>query len=147
MNFYVYSRQKAKKESYRLKTPTLIISVTDPSAGLNNFARNRSIFAICHVQFDDVTPESVGADDVLMTERDAEKIRDYVRAYKSKVENIIVHCEAGISRSAGIMAAIEEHLTSAPSPIFTSEDYSPNLHCYALTLEALTKKTAIEEDL
>lgn len=140
MNFNVYSRQRAKKESYRLKEPTLIISVTDPLAPINNFAKNRSIVSICRVQFDDVTPESASDGDVLMSESDAEKIRDYVRAYKNRVENIIVHCEAGVSRSAGIMAAIEEHLTCAVSPILTSEDYSPNLHCYALTLEALTKE-------
>ena len=138
MNFYVYSRQKAKKESYKIKEPTLIISVTDPSASLNNFSHdNRNIIAICRLQFDDVTPETKGDGEVLMTAADAKKIKDYVLAYKSRVENIIVHCEFGISRSAGIAAAICEYLTGDPSKILESREYCPNRYCYRLTLDTL----------
>lgn len=137
MEFYVYSRQKAKSESYRLKVPTLIISITDPLSTLNTFAQNRNIVSICRVQFDDVTRENAGPDDILMRVQDAQKIRDYVRAYADKVECIIVHCEAGISRSAGVMAAIQKYLLGDDSEIFNSNLYLPNEHCYRLMTSAL----------
>ena len=137
MEFYVYSRQKAKSESYRLKVPTLIISITDPLSTLNTFAQNRNIVSICRVQFDDVTRENAGPDDILMRVQDAQKIRDYVRAYADKVECIIVHCEAGISRSAGVMAAIQKYLLGDDSEIFNSNLYLPNEHCYRMMTSAL----------
>ena len=136
MEFYVYSRQKAKSESYRLKVPTLIISITDPLGSLNTFAQNQNIVSICRVQFDDVTRENAAPDDILMNVQDAQKIRDYVRAYMDKVECIIVHCEAGISRSAGVMAAIQKYLLGDDSAIFNSNLYLPNEHCYRMMTSA-----------
>ena len=136
MRFYVYSRQKAKRESYRLNEPTLIISITDPILGPNTFARNSNIIGLCRFQFDDVDEDTCSAGDVLMTSEDAAKIKDYVLAYKDKVECIIVHCEVGISRSAGVMAAIQKYLIGDDSAIFNNDTFSPNKHCYKLMLDA-----------
>jgi len=136
MNFYVYSRQKAKRTSYKICEPTFIISITDPLLNLNTFASNRHIVGICRVQFDDVTEETVRPGNVLMTVQDAIKIKDYVMTYKDRVGCIIVHCEVGISRSAGVMAAIQKHLIGDDSAIFNDKSLSPNKYCYQLMLNA-----------
>lgn len=136
MKFYVYSRQKAKRESYRLSEPTLIISITDPILGPNTFARNSNIIGLCRLQFDDVDEDTCSSGDILMTSEDAAKIKDYVLAYKDKVECIIVHCEVGVSRSAGVMAAIQKYLIGDDSAIFNNDTFSPNKHCYKLMLDA-----------
>ena len=136
MNFYVLSRQKAMNESYRLNEPTLIISITDPALDLNSFADNKNIVAICRVQFDDVTKDNARPCDVLMSTRDADKIKEYVISYMDKVETVIVHCEGGISRSAGVMAAIQRYITGDDSAIMNSSRYLPNDHCYRLMLSA-----------
>ena len=136
MKFYVYSRQKAKRTSYKIKEPTLIISITDPLLNINTFAPNSNIVSICRVQFDDVNQENVRPGEVLMTPQDAAKIKEYVMAYKDKVESIIVHCEVGISRSAGIMAAIQKYMIGDDSAIFNNGTFSPNMHCYNLMLSA-----------
>ena len=136
MNFYVLSRQKAMNESYRLNEPTLIISITDPALDLNSFADNKNIVAICRVQFDDVTKDNARPCDVLMSTRDADKIKEYVISYMDKVETVIVHCEGGISRSAGVMAAIQRYITGDDSAIMNSSRYLPNDHCYRLMLKA-----------
>ena len=140
MNFYVYSRQKAKRESYRINAPTLIISITDPGLNPNTFARNSNIVGLCRLQFDDVTEENARPEDVMMTPRDAEKIKDYVLRYKDRVESIIVHCEVGVSRSAGIMAAIQKYMIGDDSAIFNNDAFSPNMHCYNLMLSALNEQ-------
>ena len=136
MKFLVYSRQKAKRESYRINEPTLIISITDPILGPNTFARNSNIVSICRVQFDDVTEENARPEDVLMTSSDASKIKDYVLKNKDRVNSIIVHCEVGVSRSAGVMAAIQKYLIGDDSAIFNDDAFSPNMYCYRMMLDA-----------
>ena len=76
MDFFVYSRAKAKRESYRIKKPTLIISITDPGLNPNAFARNSNIVGLCRLQFDDVDEDTCSEGDILMTSEDAAKIRD-----------------------------------------------------------------------
>ncbi len=134
MNFYVYSRQAAKRASYKINEPTLIISITDSLLTPNSFARNSNIVSVCRVQFDDVTEENIRPGEVLMTEKDALKIKNYVLKYKDKVNSIIVHCEVGVSRSAGVMAAIQKYLTGDDSSIFSNGMFAPNRHCYELML-------------
>ena len=136
MKFFVYSRQRAKRESYRISEPTLIISITDPSLAPNTFARNSNIIGLCRLQFDDVTEENARPEDVLMSDSDALKIKDFVLRYKDRAECIIVHCEVGVSRSAGVMAAIQKYLTGDDSAIFGNDAFSPNMYCYRKMLDA-----------
>ena len=58
------------------------------------------------------------------------------KGYKDKVECIIVHCEVGVSRSAGVMAAIQKYLTGDDSAIFNNGAFSPNMYCYRMMLDA-----------
>ena len=136
MKFFVYSRQRAKRESYRISEPTLIISITDPSLIPTSFARNSNIIGLCRLQFDDVTEENARPEDVLMSDSDALKIKDYVLRYKDRADCIIVHCEVGVSRSAGVMAAIQKYLIGDDSAIFSNEAFSPNMYCYRKMCDA-----------
>jgi protein-tyrosine phosphatase len=72
-----------------------------------------------------------------MTPRHAELIKQYLKRYIDEVESVIVHCEGGISRSAGIMAAIQKYLLGDDSAIRKDGRYLPNGHCYELMLNAL----------
>lgn len=71
-----------------------------------------------------------------MTDEDAVKIKDFVLKWKDKVDTIWVHCDAGISRSAGVAAGILEALGEDNSYIFDSKMYFPNLLCYRKTLNS-----------
>jgi predicted protein tyrosine phosphatase len=137
MEFFVYSRSKAKKMSYKFDKPTIIISITDPDKGLNAFAKNPNIMSVLRLQFDDTDPDTLWGHEILMSKTDAEKIKQFINAFKDKAECLIVHCEAGISRSAGVMAAIQKYLIGTDEDIFNRKKYSPNMHCYRLTLNAL----------
>lgn len=135
MVFNVYSRTKAKSESYKLKIPTVVISITDPDKDLNCFAHNTNLVAVCRVQFHDTEPDILLKNEILMTASDAAKIRRFVDAYKDKVEQIIVHCEAGISRSAGVMAAIQKYLIGNDDQIFNNRRFCPNMYVYNLMIK------------
>jgi predicted protein tyrosine phosphatase len=70
----------------------------------------------------------------LFTEKDAENILDFVAVYKDFVDLIVVHCEVGISRSAGVTAALSFILNGTDQYYF--DNYIPNMLCYRKILNA-----------
>jgi predicted protein tyrosine phosphatase len=69
----------------------------------------------------------------LFTENDADQILDFVESHP-EAELIIVHCDGGVSRSAGIAAALSKILTGSDFNIFNSKRYQPNMHVYRTIL-------------
>ena len=53
---------------------------------------------------------------------------------------VIVHCDAGISRSSGVAAAILKAKTGDDSQIFNSPKYRPNMRCYRIILDELMQE-------
>ena len=74
----------------------------------------------------------------LMQIQDARRIRALLERHPDC--DLIVHCDAGISRSAGVAAAVTEAEGGDPAGIFDSPYYEPNHHCYRLVLEVLKEK-------
>ena len=72
-----------------------------------------------------------------MDQEQANKISDFVKRWWNDVETLIVQCDAGISRSAGVAAAISKWATNDDREYFNSGKYVPNRNCYRLTLNAL----------
>ena len=70
----------------------------------------------------------------LMSSDEAKAIVDFVERNKDKY--IIVHCDAGISRSSAVVAAILKHYTGNDDMIFDSRRYNPNRWVYRKVLEA-----------
>lgn len=75
-----------------------------------------------------------------MSPIDAVLIRDFVWKWENFVNEIWVQCEMGISRSAGIAAAISEHFELDSTDILNNKKYIPNMLCYNLTKDAFSKK-------
>lgn len=136
MKFQVMSRQKARKHSFREDIKKcVIVSINDKADVRNNFHNNSNIKAICSLFFDDVE----GDEPNCMTRDDADKIIGFVNQYindTNDIEEIIVHCGAGVSRSAGVCAALMLILTGDDSDIFNNPKFCPNMHCYRLVLES-----------
>ena len=138
MNYQIMSRSEAKRASYHITVPTIIVSITDPDRDVVRFcnAPNSNILGICRVSFDDIDRKQ-SPDDILMSQEDAKKIKAFVERYKGRAEQIIVHCEAGVSRSAGVMAAIKEWLDGDKLSTWNDQRYRPNQHCYRQMIEAI----------
>ena len=77
----------------------------------------------------------------LMSSDEAKAIVDFVERNKDKY--IIVHCDAGISRSSAVAAAILKYYTGDDSRIFDSRRYSPNMWCYRKVLEAFYNESEL----
>jgi len=80
----------------------------------------------------------------LMSDEQAKQIVDFVEKYSNYL--IIVHCDAGISRSSAVAAAILKHYTGDDSQIFDSRWYAPNMWCYYKVLKAFGDFGFIEAD-
>ena len=79
-----------------------------------------------------------------MSDKDALKIKNVVEETKEEVTEIWVHCDAGVSRSAGVAAAIGKYLNDDDMFVFGSPRYSPNITCYRKTLNALIGDSEID---
>lgn len=76
-----------------------------------------------------------GMDLRLFGKKDAVEILNFVGYYKDKVDLIAVNCEAGISRSAGISAALCVILNGPLSDMYYFANYCPNMLVYRKILD------------
>lgn len=74
----------------------------------------------------------------LITEADAQLVKRLLKLYPDT--DVIVHCDAGISRSSGVAAAILKASTGDDSQIFNSPKYRPNMRCYRMILDELMQE-------
>lgn len=126
------SRKEASDFSFtNFQERTIIISINSCDELFNAFNMNNpNLTDILFLRFDDVEAGEINQ----MTKSDAEKIISFVNKYVDKVDQIIVHCGAGVSRSAGIAAALMLIINNNDSPIFDNPKFCPNRHCYRTLL-------------
>lgn len=145
MNVTVMSRKDAVRYCHQKhERDTVMISISDPCMeyGSAPFStaenRVRHILRLSFHDADrpglDVYRRPVDISD-LMTDKDAWAIRELLHRFPHT--DVIVHCDAGISRSSGVAAAILKFCTGSDKEIFNSGRYLPNMWCYRKTLEAL----------
>ena len=125
---------------------TVMISISDPHMQYaavpfcsveNKVLR---ILSLCFADADQPGPDIYGYEagvEDLMRDEDAAQVAELLREYPGT--DVIVHCDAGISRSAGVAAAILKYTTGDDSSIFENGLYDPNLWCYRKTLAALQR--------
>jgi predicted protein tyrosine phosphatase len=81
-----------------------LISINEPDAwdGMAKIAKGWH--SVLRVSFHDVTMKSHGMDALIRhcSQEDARQIVDFVRKAAPEVEGILVHCRAGVSRSAAV---------------------------------------------
>lgn len=93
-----------------------------------------NVVDICFVQFSDLDNTYPIKKD-LMKFSDAKKIAEFVSQNRDKI--IIVHCDAGQSRSAGVAAAISKYYNNCDFEYFDNPRYTPNMFCYRLMTNAM----------
>ena len=130
-----------------------VVSITTPepqrgSLGLPEFDSD-ALVAVLHEQFDDVLPGEDGA----IEERQGAEIVEFVRmlAEDGRCSRIVVHCDGGVSRSAGVAAAIGLLVGNGDSFVFDDPRLCPNMGCFRAVLRAagadVTDKEADELEL
>ena len=125
--------------------PTLIISISSYDTPIPNaltIAAEKKPDIIKHVeycQFDDIDCAESVKDLIPMRDVDAQRIIRAVEQWKDEVEQIVVHCDAGYSRSPAVAAALSLALNGkgADEEFFAKGSYCPNMHVYRTMLKEL----------
>jgi predicted protein tyrosine phosphatase len=95
-------------------------------------SEENNVQGILRLTFDDLEYE----DDAkyCMQYQDGYLIAGFVRSWEG-VDSIIAHCDGGISRSAGVMAAIMRVNEGSDHPVFDNKNKHPNMTSYLRTLK------------
>jgi predicted protein tyrosine phosphatase len=125
-----------------------VISITEPGARPANIFRNPwPEMPILRLEFHDVEghEESVrlGVHRAMQPSQ-AAKVVDFLKTLQDR-DVLVVHCEAGISRSADVAAACAVVLGQSDQEFFRYP-FDPNMKCYRLVLETAGLSNRYEED-
>lgn len=88
---------------------------------------------ILTMYFEDITKQDQCVGCVLFNEKHCKNILDFTNKYIDDISSIIVHCDAGISRSIAVASALSKILNRADDIIFNKG--MPNLHVYGMLLK------------
>lgn len=123
-----------KNQSY----PFAIISITDNRSHYANItiADPLQCAGICRLRFGDVTTKEIAtlSNTTLFCEKQAKMILNFVESIRDSIEVLIVQCDAGISRSAGVALALHRILQLHPEQITNNPRYFPNFFVVALLM-------------
>jgi predicted protein tyrosine phosphatase len=118
----------------------VVISIRDPGTRRPRIPKTAGLRGTLYLRFHDAEPvrgEILPSDIVPMTERDARRIWAFLHAHIAQIGAIVIHCEQGASRSAGVATAVADVLgiDLADELIWTQ----PNRFVYELVREAAIK--------
>ena len=126
------------------EAPYIVISISDPEQPDAAIIQTTLMRAVLRLKFHDnvqtvdipgLEGMSLGPEtEVIMTQEDARSILAFVREHLNQIELIVCQCEAGISRSAGIAAALSRILQGEDQFFF--DKYWPNRWVYRTILDA-----------
>jgi predicted protein tyrosine phosphatase len=84
---------------------------------------------ILSLRFDDAQEEDSDADTLLFAQDHAEAIWQFVKDLQGQDHHLVVHCEAGISRSPAVAAALADGFGGDDVPWYF-ENYVPNRYVF-----------------
>ena len=142
MDVVVYSRGAIERVPPQ-EVPHVVISITSAADDVARIPPSPETRAILRLSFADA---DVAHDPplVLFDAAHARAIAAFVREHRDHVERIVVHCDAGLSRSPAVAAAITKWLGEDDAPWF--KRYRPNSLVYRTLLDALMADDVMAEE-
>ena len=131
LNIIVCNRDKA--ESHKFHFPHLLISISAPN-DKPKLPKNKNRIATLSLEFHDFDRQYDGFK--LFSKEDALNVFEFLKQNKD-IKNIVIHCDAGISRSPAIAAALAKIFNGDDSKYF--EKYLPNMLVYKTMIDVWWK--------
>ena len=139
VELFVYSRSAIASVRPH-DAPHVIISITSHESDVASLRTNASCAGVLRLSFVDAeTPSDQYAEDALFSPNHATKIWDFVYDHRPRIERILAHCDAGVSRSAAVAAAIAR-VFNGDDAEFSSGRYRPNPRVYRMLLAAHARR-------
>lgn len=101
---------------------------------------NKNIISVIYAQFDDIDSCTEVHGEIPMMQSDAKHIVDGIEHNINRIQQIIVHCDAGYSRSPAIAAAIAKAFGMDDEEYFSGGRYCPNRHVYRTMLNEFAER-------
>lgn len=133
MDIKVLNRQKIK--AYHCDMPHIVISITE-NKDFVELPTNVMRKGLLQLSFGDIDVPSQGI--TLFNQEIAKKIIKFVEDNIDFIDVIFCQCEAGISRSAAVGAALSKYINGNDDYFF--KYHMPNRHVYNLLLNELMCK-------
>lgn len=114
--------------------PYIVISINN-TGQVTNLPLGKGLKSILLLEIDDLEKEVPNC--TLMNKTHAREIRKFVDNFKHKVNHIVIHCTAGVSRSAAVGFTLERYLNEDDKHLFESRQYHPNKLIYKLMCKEL----------
>jgi predicted protein tyrosine phosphatase len=135
VELFVYSRSAIASVRPH-DAPHVIISITSHPDDLARLRTNAACLGILRLSFVDAdAPSPQHAEDALFSMSHATSIWDFVYRHRPRIERILAHCDAGVSRSAAVAAAIAR-VWNGDDAEFAGGRYRPNPRVYRMLLDA-----------
>lgn len=146
LNFPIYVMSYKEAFDYVYNHSTLnnppnsfaMISIREeePEKTAFQYVPNGNLKDVLNIYFSDTEVPTHGCH--LMSDADAARIKEFVERLvkRNQINFLIIHCYAGISRSAAVAAALEKLYNGDDSKYFLGDRYVPNRHVYKTMLNA-----------
>ena len=138
MNIIITNRVNLEEGHLWVPDNIAVISITDPSESFVNLSMIESRVPKLRLVFHDIDDIEIAKKYKLVhfTKQMANEIIYWLSLVRCEnIETAVIQCNAGISRSAGVAAAIALIINGDDSVIFNDKRYLPNRLVYRTILE------------
>ena len=134
MDFFVYSRSALDAMAPH-DLPHVIVSITSSPDDVASLRKNPTCRGVLRLSFPDAeTGSDRYTEGQLFSRAQADALWAFVLEHRREIERIIVHCDAGVSRSSAVAAALSRVLNGDDAEFFAGR-YRPNMRVYRTVLE------------
>lgn len=143
MNILVYPERAIV--NYECNSPHAVISIRSPGRPQVVLPKNKQRKEVLWLEFHDLDDRHIDSGiQNLFDEHHARQVKEFYERHK-ELKGILVNCEAGISRSAGVAAALSKVANGKDKSYFSV--YIPNRRVYRMVLEAFFGPLVAKESI
>ena len=143
MDFLILGRAEAMRVAPEV--PHIVISITTPDAADARLAESPHRLDVLRLQFHDSEDPAAGKENgvILIADEQAREIVEFVARHRENVRLIVCQCDLGMSRSAGVAAALSRWLQDEDEVFF--RHYLPNRLVYNAVLRVAAAQPEVRE--
>jgi len=142
VEFLVYSRRAIEALAAH-DVPHVVISITTTADDQARLPSSERCVGVLRLAFADIERPLAGA--VLFGAEHARAICEFIGAHRRAIKRVVVHCDAGFSRSPAVAAALAKCLGEDDAEFFRR--YQPNMHVYQTLLDTWSAREDLEHVL
>lgn len=139
MQFFVYSRAHIERTTPHDDATHVIISITTTAADVARLPECKSTAGVLRLSFFDLDQQLPGVtEDALFSRDHAKRIWDFIADHRASIERVIVHGDAGYSRSPAVAAALSLVIEGTDEEFFRR--YQPNRRVYRALIDEAVER-------